>query len=158
MSIEIRRATPADAHKIAEFALLLFAQHREYDPERFADLADVDGAAAFYGSRTTDREAAVLIAADGDKAVGYAYLQYEAANYADLMVNAVMLHDIYLDPDYRGVGAGKALMAAVTNAARELGADKVVLHVAAQNAAGQEFFERTGFRTSMYEMMLKLPS
>lgn len=157
MSIEIRRATPADAHKIAEFALLLFAQHREYDPERFADLADVQGAAAFYGSRTTDREAAVLIATGGDRAVGYAYLQYEAVNYTDLMVNAVLLHDIYLDPAYRGVGAGRMLMAAVTDAARELGADKVVLHVAVQNAVGQEFFKQTGFKTSMYEMMLKLP-
>ncbi len=125
---------------------------------KLADLADVDGAAAFYGSRTTDREAAVLIAADGENAIGYAYLQYEAVNYTDLIETAAILHDIYLDPGYRGVGAGKMLMQAVTEAARELGADKVVLHVAAQNAAGQEFFERTGFRTSMYEMMLKIGS
>ena len=94
MAIEIRRATPDDAGMIAEFALLLFAQHRGYDPERFADLGNVDGAAAYYGGRTTDSGAAVFIATNDGNPVGYAYMQYEAVNYTDLMVNAALLHDI----------------------------------------------------------------
>jgi ribosomal protein S18 acetylase RimI-like enzyme len=156
MAIEIRRAMPDDRDTIAKFALLLFAQHRGYDPVRFADLASVEGAAAFYGSRTTDSKAAILLAVSDGEPVGYAYMQYEAVSYTDLMENAALLHDIYLDPAARGLGAGKLLMDAVTQAAREMGADKVVLHVAAQNAVGKDFFERTGFRTSMYEMMLKV--
>ena len=158
MAIEIRRATSDDKETIAKFALLLFAQHRDYDPERFADLGDLGGAETYYASRTTDTEAAIfLVISDGEPA-GYAYMQYEAVNYTDLMVNSAMLHDIYLDPSARGLGAGKMLIEAVIKAAREMGADKVVSHVAVQNALGQEFFKQTGFQTSMYEMTLKLPS
>jgi len=38
MTVVVRRATPDDAGTIADFALKLFAQHRAYDPERFARL------------------------------------------------------------------------------------------------------------------------
>ena len=45
-----------------------FAEFREklrkgkLDPERFADLASVEGAAAFYGSRAIDSDAAIFLA------------------------------------------------------------------------------------------------
>ncbi len=158
MVVEIRRARHDDAQKIAEFALLLFAQHRAYDPGRFADLGDIEGAKRFYGGCIDDSEAAILIVENDGRSVGYAYLQYEALNYADLLESVTWLHDIYLVESARGIGAGTLLMAAAVKAASELGANKIVLHVAAQNAVGKEFFERAGFRTSMFEMMLKLPA
>ena len=37
----------------------------------------------------------------------------------------------------------------------ELGSNKLVIGVAAGNGAGQEFFERTGFRTTIFEVMLR---
>jgi ribosomal protein S18 acetylase RimI-like enzyme len=158
MAVTVRRARPDDAEKIAAFALSLFAQHRDYDPERFADLGDIDGARRFYGSCIGAENAAILIVEKHGRPVGYAYLQYEDRNYAELLESVAWLHDIYLDEATRGIGAGKALMEACVNAARELGADKMVLHVAAKNAVGQEFFELAGFRTTMFEMLLKLPA
>lgn len=154
MAIEVRRATPDDAETIAGFAMLLFEQHHDYDNERFAALSDVEGAKWFYGGRTQANDVAVLIAEADGRAVGFAYIEYEAMNYADLLENVAWLHDIYVAEEARGTGAGRKLIEASARAARELGADKVILHVAARNAAGQEFFEQAGFRTTMHEMML----
>lgn len=158
MAVTVRRARPEDAERIAEFALSLFAQHRGYDPGRFADLGDIEGAKWFYGGCIGAADAAILIVENDVRPVGYAYLQYEEQNYADLLESVAWLHDIYLDEAARGIGAGGALMEAAVQAARDLGADKVVLHVAAQNAVGQEFFELAGFRTTMFEMMLEIPA
>lgn len=156
MAVEGRRATPEDAQTIAEFAILLSEQHRDYDNERFVALGDIEGAKWFYGGQTTADDAVILIAEDDGRPVGFAYIQYETIDYADLLESAVWLHDIYVVESARGMGAGGKLIRAATKAAEELGADKLVLHVAARNAAGQEFFERAGFRTTMFEMTLGL--
>ena len=156
MAVTVRRASKTDACAIAEFALKLFAQHRAYDSRRFADLASVEGAVRFYGSQTETKGAAVLIAEADNKVVGFAYLQYEAINYADLLENAVWLHDLYVDEAARGQSAGKLLLEKSAEIAKELGADKLMLSVAAKNEAAREFFKRSRFRTTMVEMMLDL--
>jgi ribosomal protein S18 acetylase RimI-like enzyme len=46
------------------------------------------------------------------------------------------------------------LLEAVAEEAQRLGANKVLLSVAAANASAQKFFGRMGFRTTMNEMML----
>ena len=158
MAVVVRKARAEDTVKIAEFALLLFAQHRDYDPARFADLGNFEGARRYYGSRIDADDAAILIVENNGEAAGYAYLEFEELNYADLLVSVAKLHDIYLDPAVRGTGAGKMLMDAAVAAAKELGADKMVLHVAAKNAVGRDFFETAGYRTTMFEMMLNLGS
>ena len=158
MTVEVRRATHADADTIVEFAILLSKQHRDYDPKRFVALADSDGAKWFYGSQTEANDAAVLIAEDAGKPVGFAYLQYQAKNYAELLESAAWLHDIYVVESARGSGAGKKLIEAAEKAATDLGATKLVLHVAERNLSGQNFFKRAGFRTTMLEMTLDLSS
>lgn len=154
MPVAVRRATKADAAKVAEFALKLFAQHREYDPERFADLSSVEGATKYYGSRAEAETARVFVAELDGKVVGFAYLEYEQIDYVDLLENAVRLHDIYVDEPARGTGAGNALIEAVKGSTKEFGARKVVLTVAAKNAHAREFFGIGGFRETMVEMTL----
>ena len=157
MAIVVRRATKEDASTIADYALKLFAQHRSYDAIRFADLSDVEGAARWYGSRAEAESAAVFVAELDGKVVGFAYCEYESIDYAALLENAVWLHDIYVDEAAREHGAGKLLIDAAVEAAREFGASKLMLGVAARNEAAQKFFERAGFRTTMFEMMLAVP-
>ena len=152
----MRTATRADARIIAGFAIALSEQHRDYDKERFFALGNIDGAERFYGDQTESAGARILIAEDGDRPVGFAYIQYEAVNYADLIESAAWLHDLYLEKSARGSGAGRKLVVESIKAAEVLGANKLMLHVAARNQLGQEFFERYGFRTTMLEMMLKI--
>lgn len=156
MSVTVRRANLEDARTIAEYAIKLVVQHQNYDARRFSRLAGVEQAERFYGSQTKAADAAVLVAELGGKIVGFAYLQFEAKDYANLLENAAWLHDIYVDETARGFNAGKLLIEKSIEVAKELGASKLMLSVAAKNAYGREFFERNSFKTTMVEMMLDL--
>jgi GNAT superfamily N-acetyltransferase len=156
MPVAVRRARREDAKAIAEFALKLFAQHRDYDPDRFADLSNVSGAERYYASRAEADTAAVLVAFLDEKAVGFAYLEYESLDYANLLENAAWLHDLYVDESARGSGAGTALIDAAKDAGKRFGADKLVLTVAAKNEYARAFFTRMGSRETMVEMTIGL--
>lgn len=101
-------------------------------------------------------DAAVLVAEFDYGIVGFAYVQYEAVNFADLLESAAWLHDIYIDKAARNAGVGKQLVEAAAEAGKKLGATKLMLHVAERNSPGREFFERVGFRTTMLEMMIAI--
>lgn len=152
----VRRATKKDARAVAEFAIKLFAQHRQYDSRRFAEIASVEGAEQFYASQTERKDAAVLVAEIENRIVGFAYIQYEKLNYSGLLENAAWLHDIYIDERERGHDAGKSLIEKAIEIGKELGADKLMLSVAARNEYAKEFFSNSGFRATMVEMMLDL--
>ena len=156
MSITIRRAKLEDARTIAEFAIRLFAQHRNYDSCRFADLASIDGAENFYGSQTKAKNATILVAETKNKIVGFAYLQFEAINYTDLLENVARLHDLYVDETSRRKSVGRKLIEKSIEFAGEFGADKLILSVAAKNELAKDFFAWQGFRETMVEMMLNL--
>jgi len=150
----IRRATADDAVAIADYAMQLVEQHIGYDPTRFSRIADREGMARYYAERTSASNAAVLVAVDGGNVIGFAYLEYEPILYAALAVKVAWLHDIFVNASARGLGVGKLLMDSVKNEAKRLGADKVLLSVAARNTTGREFFEDRGFTPTMHEMML----
>ena len=156
MTATVRRATAKDARAVAGFAIRLFAQHREYDARRFVEIASVTGAERFYGSQTEAADAAVLVAELEGEIVGFAYLQYEAMDYANLLKNAAWLHDIYVEERARAKGAGRLLIEKAAEIARQWNADKLMLSVAAKNELAHRFFERNGFRETMVEMMFDL--
>ena len=154
MKIEVRRGTKGDARIIAEYAMKLVEQHVGYDPVRFDRIATVDGMEWFYSGQTEAADAAVLVAELDGNVVGFAYIGYEEKNYADLAVATVRLHDVYVDEGARHCGAGRELINGAVEVAKEYGAEKLLLSVAAKNTAASEFFEQAGFVTTMYEMML----
>lgn len=156
MPVTVRPAETEDARTIAELSVKLVAQHQSYDASRFTRLASVEQAEWFYGKQTTAEDAAVLVAEIDGKIIGFAYIEFEAKDYANLLENAAWLHDIYIDEAARGQTAGKLLIEKSVEAAKQLGADKLMLSVAAKNTYAAEFFERSRFRKTMIEMMLDL--
>ncbi len=156
MPVAVRRAAVDDAATIADLALALFAQHRDYDPARFAKLGDRGGAARYYLSRANTETSAVFVAESDGSVIGFAYLEYEGLDYANLLENAVWLHDLYVVEAARGSGAGKLLIESAASFGKQIGADKLVLSVAARNYAAHEFFGHLGFRETMIEMTLDL--
>jgi ribosomal protein S18 acetylase RimI-like enzyme len=156
MSVTVRRANLEDARTIAELSLKLVVQHRGYDSRRFTQLASLEQAEWFYSKQTSASDAAVLVAELEGKIVGFAYIEFEAKDYANLLENAAWLHDIYIDETTRGHSVGKLLIEKSVEVTEELGADKLMLSVAAKNEYAREFFERNGFRKTMVEMMLDL--
>ena len=154
MDAHVRRAEKSDAPAIAEMAMKLVEQHVDYDPVRFAHIATLEGMEWFYGGQTDADDARVLVAEIDAVPVGFAYLQFEPIIYEALAVKTVWLHDIYVEHDARGTGAGRKLLEAVMVEAKRFGATKILLSVAAKNDLAKGFFEKQGFRTTMHEMML----
>jgi len=156
MSVTVRRATRKDARTVAEMAIKLAFEHVNYDARRFSELAPLEQAQQYYAGQTETDDAAILVAELDGKIVGFTYIQYEAKDYANLLETAAWLHDIYISEAARGQNAGKLLIERSIEAAKELGADKLMLSVAAKNEFAHGFFERNGFKETMVEMMLDL--
>ena len=55
------------------------------------------------------------------------------------------VHDIAVDPSYRGQGVGQALLTALQDYARALGCCKLTLEVLSGNAVAQQSYQRFGF-------------
>lgn len=77
------------------------------------------------------------IATDGDRVVGYAGL-FALPPDSDVQTIAV-------DPDFRGRGIGRLLMAQLLDSAREGGCRQMMLEVRAGNAAARALYESLGF-------------
>lgn len=156
MNVQIRRAMREDGAIIAKYAQELVRQHQNYDSKRFARLAGHGDMSRFYTAQVERSDAALFVAEQDETVVGFAYVQFDAENYVDLLSNAAWIHDLYVDEIARGAGVGKLLLDAAIKAARSFGADKVMLSVAAQNESAQKLFAQLGFQTTMREMMLDL--
>ncbi len=156
MAVTVRRARLEDARRVAEMAIRLAEQHRNYDSRRFSELAPLEQAQQYYGSQTDTTDAVILVAELENEIVGFTFIQYEAKDYANLLENAAWLHDIYIEEIARGHNAGNLLMENSINAAKELGAGKLMLSVAAKNEFAKEFFAHKGLNQTMVEMMLEI--
>lgn len=156
MQAVVRKAEDGDEEAVARFAIKLFEQHVEYDPERFSLLGTEQGAEQYYRSRFSTNDSRVVVATLDDVIVGFAYVEKDDLNYAELLQRAAWLHDVYVDESARGLGVGKSLLDAAVNAARQLGAEKLLLTVASKNTLAQRAFEKAGFRQTMSEMTLNL--
>ena len=93
MSVTVRRATKADAARVAEFAVALARLHVEWDAKRFTQVIG-DGAAWWYGERAEADNAAVFVAENDGHPIGFAYMEYEEVYYAGLATDAAWLHGV----------------------------------------------------------------
>jgi GNAT superfamily N-acetyltransferase len=86
--------------------------------------------------------AEVLIARLGDLPVGYALFFH---NYSTFLAQPGMyLEDLFVLPDYRGKGVGKALLARVAQIARERNCGRLEWSVLDWNQPAIEFYQRLG--------------
>ncbi|WP_028769241.1 ribosomal protein S18-alanine N-acetyltransferase [Shewanella fidelis] len=77
---------------------------------------------------------------DGDALYGFAIL-HQIFEDATLM-------DICVDPNHQGKGVGKALLNSVINAAKEKGAEVLLLEVRQSGTAARALYEAAGFATT----------
>ncbi|PYS46764.1 MAG: GNAT family N-acetyltransferase [Acidobacteria bacterium] len=154
----VRRATPADLPRIGRLGALLIKEHYDFDPQRFlpARPGTPEGYASFIGTQLEDQDKAVLVADDNGNVIGYAYAAIEGYDYMMLRGPAGVLHDIIVDPEYRGRGVGRLLLNASLAFFRSHGVPRVVLATAERNEAAQRLFASMGFRRTMIEMTLEL--
>ena len=129
-----RRATPDDA---AEIGRLLDAFNREYDDftpgpdalaERCAELLAVD-------------EMSALLAGDGPD--GVAVVRFRPALWTKSA--DAYLEELYVTPERRGEGLGRALLDAAVEISRERGATYISLGTSTDDTAALGLYESAGF-------------
>ena len=152
-SVVIRACEPADLPGVARLATRLVREHHAMDPARFMIFDNIEeGYAAYLGGELQRKNAIVLVAASGDGVVGYAYGRIEPRDWNALRERCGALHDVYVDAGARQLGIGASLIEEMVKRLVALGAPRVVLMTAVQNAGAQRLFKRLGFRITMLEM------
>ncbi|HEX6445245.1 MAG TPA: GNAT family N-acetyltransferase [Streptosporangiales bacterium] len=127
----------AGADDLPAVGRLLDAFNREYD-----DLTPgPDALAVRVGELMASGDSVVLLAGDGPD--GLALLRFRRALWTSGL--ECYLAELYVVPDERGHGLGRALMTAALRAARERGADTMDLGTSEDDVAARRLYESLGF-------------
>ena len=105
MTFVIRRAEPKDSSAI----LRLIKKLAEY--ERLLDHVEIDEARVSESFFAENPKAFCDIAEVDDEAVGYAIWFYSYSTFTGR--HGIYLEDLYVEPEHRGSGIGKAFLAAL---------------------------------------------
>ena len=158
--VVVRRAIEADLPALGRLGALLMRVHYAFDPARF--LAAHDGAdegyAWFLRTQLAEPDSVVLVAERDRDVIGYVYAGLEPLSWKELRDAAGFIHDVVVDERGRRAGVARALIDRAVEWLRSRGAPRVMLWTADQNAAAQRLFERVGFRRTMIEMTMELPT
>jgi ribosomal protein S18 acetylase RimI-like enzyme len=143
----IRRAVLSDAAALAELAARTFTDAFASDnrPEDLqAHLVSAYGVSQ-QSAEIADPNTITLLAQRGGALIGYAQVRRHAVPKCVAQDQPVELQRFYLDRSAHGTGVAKALMAAVHEAAKELGGRNLWLGVWERNARAIAFYSKMGF-------------
>lgn len=130
--MDVRTATADDADLVGE---LMHAFNTEYD-EPTPSAADL----ATRIRELLERDTVVLLAGD----VGLVLLRFQPSLWS--RNDEAYLAELYVRPEHRGKGLGKALLTAAIDTARERGADYMHLGTTEDDVAARYLYKRMGFR------------
>jgi GNAT superfamily N-acetyltransferase len=131
---EVRRATPGDAPAVARLLHDFQAEFEEPSPgletleERYSDLI-------------RNKEMIVLLAGDGPD--GFAQLRFRPWVYSAGL--CAYLEELYVVPQLRGSGLGRALLEAAMETARSEGAEQMELGTSESDTAARALYQSAGF-------------
>jgi len=87
-----------------------------------------------------------FIAEDGERRVGFLLMLDDLPDEVTALPQAFIAY-MAVEPEFRGRGAGRALLAAAEAGARERGLPHLTLMVTEENDAARRLYERDGFQT-----------
>lgn len=96
----------------------------------------------------------LFVAVAGERTVGFISGELRQGSPTFLPKTWASVDDVFVEPDHRNLGVGRALLQSVEAWAKERNADGISLQVAAANSRGRKFYEELGFREiSVYEVL-----
>ena len=135
-STAIHTAIPGDAELIAP----LFDAYRQF----YEQPADADAALAFITARLERGESVILLARRPDgSALGFCQLYPSFCSV--LAAPIYVLYDLFVVPDARRLGVGRALLLAAEAHARATGHARMDLTTARNNLRAQALYESLGW-------------
>ena len=137
--IVIRAARPQDVGLLLElFGELADYEHLRHELRATEELLHE----ALFGERPA---AEALIAQHGEHTAGYAVFFPTFSTF--LATQGVWLEDLFVRPDHRGSGIGRALLAAVAARTRERGGGRLEWSALDWNALALGFYKSIGAKT-----------
>lgn len=118
--------------------------------------SDLAAARAYLWERLRNLESVIFLALDRDQALGFTQLY---PSFSSVSLERVwILYDLYVVPEARRQGIGRALMERARTFARESGAKALLLETAVDNLAAQALYESLGYvrDTGFYHYELTL--
>jgi len=150
LAVRIATADSVDVDELAKLAAHTFpmACLPSVTADNIASFIDAHLSEARFGEYLADPERLILVAAQGNRIIGYAMLVHGVGD--DVHVHravgphsAVELSKMYVLSQYHGTGVSTALMDTALDSAS--GADCVWLGVNQQNQRAQRFYRKHGF-------------
>jgi GNAT superfamily N-acetyltransferase len=123
-----------------ETLVLLFDAYRVF----YQGSSDPDAARRFLGARLAAGDSRIFLAIREGAAIGFTQLY---PSFSSLSMRRLwILNDLYVAPEARRAGTGKALMAAAEAFARADGAKGLALATQIGNQAAQGLYVKMGYR------------
>jgi ribosomal protein S18 acetylase RimI-like enzyme len=132
----IRQATLADIDALAP----LFDAYRRF----YEQPGDIALASDFLHERLERNESTILVAEDAGQLLGFCQLYPTWCSVAAARI--FVLYDLFVDPDVRRGGVGRALMQAAQAFGRAAGAVRLDLTTARTNTRAQALYESEGWQ------------
>jgi ribosomal protein S18 acetylase RimI-like enzyme len=131
----VRRAALHDVEALVP----LFDSYRQF----YGQASNPELAREFLTTRLQRGESTLFIADDGARAVGFVQLFPMFSSVA--LARTYVLNDLFVVPESRRSGVGRALVAAAIEFCRNAGAVRVSLSTAVTNAPARALYEATGW-------------
>lgn len=138
MTLTIRPGEPADVGVIAELIRELAVFEKLEDE---VTMTEERLSAALFGER---RYAETLIAEQDGQAAGFALFFHNFSTF--LAQPGIYLEDLFVKPEHRSLGIGRALLERLARIAVERGCGRLEWAVLHWNAEAIKFYERLGAR------------
>ncbi len=150
----IRAGRREDAEAAARLWMQSAEEHTAHDPVYATAPGAEKTMRRFLADLARNGYAFVFVATVGDRMVGFVSGELREGSPTFQPKTWASVDDVFVDPNHRNRGIGRALIASVEGWARRKGASGVSLQVAAANARGRKFYEDLGFREiSVYEVL-----
>jgi GNAT superfamily N-acetyltransferase len=108
----------------------------------------------FLADLTGSSRSFLFVAEAGGRTVGFISGELREGSPTFRHRTWASVDDVYVEPEHRNAGVGRALLESVEAWARERRADGISLQVAAANERGRKFYADLGFReVSVYEVL-----
>ena len=150
----IRPGRREDAAEAARLWMQSAREHTAHDPIYATSPGAERVMRRFLADLAGSNHSFLFLAEDAGRTVGFISGELREGSPTFQAKTWASVDDVFVEPVYRNLGVGRALLERVKGWAKERGADGVSLQVAAANERGRKFYAELGFReVSVYEVL-----
>ena len=156
--MDIRQAISKDALRLSSLSMDVQSLHAEHHPAIFKMPQNDDFAVSFFEEMLADPVVSIFIAEEDGQPVGYILCKLieRPENPFTFAMRYLLIDQISVRPEARGIGVGAALIHQAEILAKELSVDRINLDSWDFNLNAHAFFERMGFEKFMFRFWRQL--